>query len=32
MGQITAVRENSPAAQAGVQSGDIIEKVEVGSV
>ncbi len=31
MGQITAVRDNSPAAVAGVQPGDIIEKVEVGS-
>jgi regulator of sigma E protease len=31
MGQITAVRENSPAAKASVQPGDIIEKVEVGS-
>jgi regulator of sigma E protease len=29
MGQITAVRDGSPAAAAGIQPGDIIEQVEV---
>jgi regulator of sigma E protease len=29
MGQITAVRENSPAAAAGVKPGDIIDHIEV---